>query len=119
MLRNVFGLDQKQFGEKIGLSQPTVSGYEKGTAPVPKRTIRIIEQTFGVNRGWLATGEGEMFGGVKPEDKLHMEYAPSSFLAEMRPDDDRLERIETKVAKLEGVVDFLAKLLKRDPDIEK
>lgn len=51
---------QEKFGEKIGVSKPSVSNYETGKQNVPDRVISDICREFGVNTLWLREGVGEM-----------------------------------------------------------
>jgi repressor LexA len=60
-LREVLGLTQKQFGEKIGKSWRTVQDWEAGKSSIPDHTLRFISSTFGVSYEWLKTGQGEMW----------------------------------------------------------
>jgi len=60
-LREVLGLTQKQFGERIGKSWRTVQDWEAGKSSVPDHTLKFISSTFGVSYEWLKTGQGEMW----------------------------------------------------------
>jgi phage repressor protein C with HTH and peptisase S24 domain len=60
-LREVLGLTQKQFGERIGKSWRTVQDWEAGKSSIPDHTLRFISQVFGVSYEWLKTGQGEMW----------------------------------------------------------
>lgn len=59
-LRNFLNLNQKDFGNSIGL-RSSISEIENGKAPITERTIIAICSKFNVNEEWLKTGEGEMF----------------------------------------------------------
>lgn len=54
------GLAQRPFGERIGISGPSVQRIEAGINNPSEQTIRAICSEFGINRKWLETGEGEM-----------------------------------------------------------
>ena len=58
-IRKHLGLNQTEFGEKIGLAQTGVSWIEKDGNTVIEQNIRLICETFGINEAWLRTGEGE------------------------------------------------------------
>jgi len=60
-LREVLGLTQKQFGERIGKSWRTVQDWEAGKSSIPDHTLRFISSTFGISYNWLKTGQGEMW----------------------------------------------------------
>lgn len=57
---------QKDFAERLGLSENFVWQIEKGDRIPSDRTIADICREFGANRVWLETGVGEPF---QPKDK--------------------------------------------------
>lgn len=59
-VRNAAGLNQKDFGTKIGIGMSAVSLLESGTNNPSDQTLRLICSEFGISRRWLETGEGEM-----------------------------------------------------------
>lgn len=69
-LRKELGLNQTDFGERIGIKQTTVAGYENGIRQPMDAVISSICKEFNVNENWLRTGEGEMFKPRKPEDEV-------------------------------------------------
>lgn len=60
-LRKFFGLNQTEFGAKIGLKGSSVSNYEVDRVSVPDAVILSICREYGCDVTWLRTGEGEMF----------------------------------------------------------
>ncbi|WP_254048569.1 helix-turn-helix domain-containing protein [Clostridioides difficile] len=60
-VRKGLGFTQKEFGEKIGLSQNHISHIESGKGKVVQSTINAIYIEFGVNREWLKTGKGNIY----------------------------------------------------------
>lgn len=64
-LRISLGMNQKKFGERIGIAQTYLSQIEKGDRDVTDKIFRIIclEDWGGkkVNPDWLEDGIGEMF----------------------------------------------------------
>lgn len=60
-LRRELGLNQTDFGSRIGVKQTTVAGYENGTRAPLDTVITSICREFNVSETWLRTGEGEMF----------------------------------------------------------
>ena len=58
-LRKQKGLNQKEFGAKIGLKQSAASWIEQDGNSVTDQNIRLISEAFGVNPAWLRTGEGK------------------------------------------------------------
>lgn len=76
LLRKTLGLSQRDFGEKIGISDPAVSKLEKGTNVPSEQTVKSICREFNVNHAWLLEGKGDMFSAV-PEtllDEVAEEY---------------------------------------------
>lgn len=59
-LRKTLKLNQKEFGNKIGLKS-SISEIENGKAPITERTIISICNIFNVNENWLRFGTGDMF----------------------------------------------------------
>ena len=60
-LRNKLGLSQKEFGERIGITQSHVASLESGRRDLSDRNIQFISEIWGVNGDWIRTGKGEMF----------------------------------------------------------
>lgn len=60
-LRNKLGLSQKEFGERIGITQSHVASLESGRRDLSDRNIQFISEIWGVNGDWIKTGKGEMF----------------------------------------------------------
>lgn len=74
-LRKYLNLNQTEFGEKIGIKQGTVAGYETGARMPLDAVINSICRVFGVNEVWLRTGEGgsdNMFVKIDPEDRYSL-----------------------------------------------
>lgn len=70
-LRKFLQLNQKQFAEKIGLSQTGLSGIETGYSSITKQTLITICNVFNVNENWLKNGQGNMFNNI---DKAFNEF---------------------------------------------
>lgn len=60
-LRRELGLNQTDFGLRIGVKQTTVAGYENGARAPLDTVVASICREFNVSEVWLRTGEGEMF----------------------------------------------------------
>lgn len=60
-LRKTLKLNQTDFGDRIGVKQATIAGYENGTRQPIDAVITAICREFGVNEDWLRHGSGEMF----------------------------------------------------------
>lgn len=59
-IRKAKGLNQTEFGAKIGLSQRGVANIETGSN-ITDRNFNAICKAFNVNPEWLRNGVGEMF----------------------------------------------------------
>lgn len=70
LLRKELGLNQSDFGNKIGVKQGTVAGYESGARTPLDAVVSSICREFDVNEEWLRTGEGEMFERMTEQQKL-------------------------------------------------
>lgn len=70
LIRKGEGISQKKFADKIGVSENYVWMMEKGERTPSDRTISDICREFGVNKGWLLTGEGEMYIPKNRSDQL-------------------------------------------------
>jgi transcriptional regulator with XRE-family HTH domain len=60
-IRHALNLTQIEFAQKVLISNGFMAQLELGQRKVNDRLIKLINTTFGVNDGWLRTGEGEMF----------------------------------------------------------
>lgn len=66
-VRKQLGLNQTDFGEKIGLKQTSLAQIETGARTATDRTTILICEKFNVNRVWLVEGRGEMFESADME----------------------------------------------------
>lgn len=76
LLRKTLGLNQKDFGDKIGVGDTAISKIEKGDRNPSEQTVKSICREFNVNHAWLLEGKGDMFSAV-PEtllDEVAEEY---------------------------------------------
>ena len=60
-LRTTLGLNQSEFGERIGVKKSVVSTMESGRTNLTARNADLICKEFNVSREWLLNGTGEMF----------------------------------------------------------
>lgn len=60
-LRKTLNLNQKEFGDKIGVTTSTISGYESGRRTPNESVIKSICREFNVSIAWLKEGLGDMF----------------------------------------------------------
>lgn len=69
-LRSHVGLNQTDFGARIGVKQSTIAGWETGQRIPPDSAIVSICREFGVSEHWLRTGEGEMFVQISRDEEV-------------------------------------------------
>ena len=60
-IRLALHLKQSEFGQRIGLSQPTIGQYEKETRPITERVISQLIAEYNINEEYLRHGNGAMF----------------------------------------------------------
>lgn len=63
--KDVLGMNQTEFAERLGLKQGSFSSIESGSSTVTDRTIKAICMVFNVREEWLRTGEGEMYSSAE------------------------------------------------------
>ncbi len=59
-IRKSTGLNQSEFGAKIGVAQTTIAGYENGSRSLSDAAIISICREFGINEEWLRDGTEPM-----------------------------------------------------------
>lgn len=58
-IRKDFGLSQKDFGKKLGVSRNVIANIENSRVIPDETLIKLLSIEFNVNREWLETGIGE------------------------------------------------------------
>lgn len=94
ILREDLGLSQKEFGDKLNISDTTISKYEKGQRSITDRTFSQICNTFNVRPEWLKTGQGEKYTTI---DDISISSMMGKVFAN---DDDFLKRVFLTFSKL-------------------
>lgn len=67
-LRKTLNLNQKSFGDSIGISNTAVSKIETGENNLTEQNIKSICNRHNVNEEWLRSGVGEMFVARRDEE---------------------------------------------------
>lgn len=80
-LREETGLNQVEFGARVGVKQTTISGWESGRIVPNESAVLNICRTFGVRREWLLTGEEPMRSEMPDDTEL------ADFFADVLADD--------------------------------
>ena len=69
-LRKSVGLSQTKFGERVGVGLGVIRNLEDGlTSPSPM-FLDLICRTYGCDRIWLETGDGEMFQEMSRDEQI-------------------------------------------------
>ena len=68
-IRSYLNMNMEQFGNRLDISQSTVSMIESGKRKPSSRLIKSICREFRINEKWLTDGEGEMLASGR-YDKL-------------------------------------------------
>lgn len=69
-VRQLSGLTQAQFADRLNISRNYIALMEIGDRVPSDRTIADICREFGISEHWLRTGEGEMQIQVSEDDGL-------------------------------------------------
>ncbi len=72
-VRSQAGLNQTEFGRRIGAAQNTVSAWEKDKVIPADSAIVSICRTFNVRQNWLLTGE-EPMEVHQPKDDVLVDF---------------------------------------------
>ena len=60
-IRGHFGMSQREFCKRLGVTQSTYAPFETGRREMRDAYITLICRVYGVDETWFRTGEGEMF----------------------------------------------------------
>lgn len=80
-MRKELNLSQLAFGERLGISDASVSKLESGVNMPSERTLRLICSVYKVNYLWLKEGRGEMMQDLSLEDLVDKYMAGETPLA--------------------------------------
>lgn len=70
LIRKQAGLSQTEFGERIGVKQTTIAGYENGSRVPIDAVVQSVCREFNVSELWLRTGEGDMYEEKSIEEEI-------------------------------------------------
>lgn len=117
-VRSALGLSMRAFGERLGISSPSINAIEKGYNNPSNQTIKLICKEFDVNYLWLTEGKGEMFEAPGSRlDDLAMQYDLNEidlYLIKAYLDMSKDERSEFSEAILNKLLTILKKELRTD-----
>ena len=69
-VRKNSGLNQTEFGERIGATQAMLTSYETGRVVPADMVLKLISKEFGISYAWLKTGEGPMMDPIPDEESI-------------------------------------------------
>jgi transcriptional regulator with XRE-family HTH domain len=69
-IRTTLGLTQREFSQRIYISQSFYGDLELGNQVITDRIIHLVSTVFNVNKEWLKSGKGEIFSSAPPDVKL-------------------------------------------------
>lgn len=69
-LRKHLGLNQADFGKRIGVTRSAVCNYENGSRSVGEQVVLAICREFNVSEAWLRTGSGDMLAQQTRDSEL-------------------------------------------------
>lgn len=123
-LRKSLGLNQAEFGARLGVASNTISTYETGTRPVAEPIIKSIVREFGVSESWLRDGTGDMRANMDREEEMGrllgdlLADRPESFRAALITTLLRFDPNGPEWAVLERIYEDLAKEVETGKDRE-
>lgn len=124
-LRKSLGLNQTEFGAKLGITTSAISGYELGTIAPSNSIIKSICREYGVNETWLRTGAGEMRRSRSREAELgelirsRLIDSPESFQSALVTTLLRFDPDGPEMQVLEKILRSLIEDFQKDPKTEK
>lgn len=81
ILRKALGLNQTEFGNRLGMSRWAIVNIELDRAPIKPLLIDLICSTFGANKEWLVNGTGPMLAERSRDDQI-MDFVSSAMAGE-------------------------------------
>lgn len=121
-LRKAAGLNQTDFGKRVGVSLSAVQKWESGENVVSDSVVLLLCREFGVNETWLRTGAGDMHRAKSREAELgelirsRLLDRPDSFQAALVAVLLRFDPSGPEFAALEKIARALAEEAKKDPE---
>lgn len=73
------GMQQKTFGERIGVSSQIIAAWKNGTSSSYRKYVDKIAQVLGVSANWILTGNDR----IVPNDRMLSEF--SALFSELEP----------------------------------
>lgn len=71
-VRKHLSLSRAAFGQALGVSGDVIKNLDYNLTEPKPAFIDLLCRTYNVNRAWLESGEGEMFGQLGEDEELAM-----------------------------------------------
>lgn len=77
LLRKTLGLNQVDFGARVGIGGTAISKFENGINAISDSLVLLVCREFNVNENWLRNGNGEMFSRQSTDliEQLTQQYS--------------------------------------------
>lgn len=121
-LRKAAGLNQTDFGKRVGVSLSAVQKWESGENVVSDSVVLLLCREFAVNEEWLRTGEGEMKQSPSREQEMSslirqlMADRPESFRSALITTLLRFDPDGPEWSLLENIYKKVSAEIKKDPE---
>ena len=115
-LRGILKLTQKEFGERINLTQANISLIEKGEQDVSGKTIDKIKVAFpDLNFNWLHSNKGEPFNDEKEDVKssLSEDYNSDKNAAHHSSNTQITDELRKEIIQLKENIKWYQKIIDR------
>lgn len=106
-LRKEQGMTQEQLGEKLGVTNKTISRWETGTYLPPVEMLQGLSEMYGITINEILSGDRleEKEYREKAEENIKMALSKSAFT--LKEKIDYYERKWTRDHRMEGIVGFI------------
>lgn len=69
-IRNLLKVTQREFCDRIGISQGMYADWEMGNIEPKERYLKLISLEYKMNLDWLKTGSGEMWNSSPTDQRF-------------------------------------------------
>jgi|GEM_PF-3976778 len=120
-LRKAAGLNQQEFGEKLEITQSSVSQIESGkNMPSTAVLEKLVEVFPNLNKQWLYHGEGNMFLDTTPPTPAAQRIMPSNVFGDNTRDWQRIQAENDMLrARIELIEETNDDLYRKRKDLER
>ena len=121
-IRKAAGLNQTEFGKRVGVSLSAVQKWESGENVLSDAVVLLVCKEYGISETWLRTGAGEMRASRTREEE--MAELVASLMAE-RPESFRSALVTTLLGfdpggkeweALESIYNSITEEMKKAPE---